>query len=123
MGMDMPMATDTNTTSTRFSAASIVAGMVTPALSTSMTPLAPDGSYHAVPPGTPQFRDLFRALEISRDIVLQLGSAWDALPGATRKPLLDHAHELIDLVGRVETGVAGNVASAANGTSCFVTPK
>jgi hypothetical protein len=32
MGMDMPMATDTNTTSTRFSASSIVTGMTVPVL-------------------------------------------------------------------------------------------
>jgi hypothetical protein len=88
------MATQPNTTSTRFSEASIVAGMITPALATT--------SYQTIPLGWPQRRDLLGALEASRDIALRLGSAWDVLPGVTRKMLLDHAHDLIDLTWRAE---------------------
>jgi hypothetical protein len=91
----MLTATKTNTTSTRFSAASVVAGMVTPALSTAV-------SYQAIPSVWAQRRDLLGALEASRDIALRLGSVWDVLPGVTRKTLLDHAHELIDLTWRAQ---------------------
>jgi hypothetical protein len=91
----MPTATNTNTTSTRFSGASIVAGMITPALATT--------NYTPVSDVWPRRRDLLGALEASRDIALRLGSAWDVvLPGITRKTLLDHAHELIDLTWRAE---------------------
>jgi hypothetical protein len=54
-------------------------------------------SYQTIPPVWPQRRDLIGTLEKSRDIALRLGSARSALPGSTRKPLLDHANELIDL--------------------------
>jgi hypothetical protein len=66
------------------------------------------------PPGRPRspptVTDLNRALEKSQEIALRLGSAWSALPGATRKPMLDHAHELIDLLVRAKAGVGGIAA-------------
>ena len=50
----------------------------------------------------PRRRDLLRALDKALDITLRLGSAWDVLPGVTRKAILDHAHDLIDLTWRAE---------------------
>jgi hypothetical protein len=81
----------TNTTSTRFSAASIVAGMSTPALATTKARL---------PSRRPCKEELTSGLEIAHTTVLAIGSAWETIPGAVRVQLLEAAHDLEDLLER-----------------------
>jgi hypothetical protein len=87
----MPTATNTNTTSTRFSTASIVAGMITPALATTKARL---------PSRRPCKKELISGLEIAHTTVLAIGSAWETVPGAVRVQLLEAAHDLEDLIER-----------------------